>query len=212
MKIRGAIFDMDGTLLDSMTEWNAIGVRYLRERGITPEEDLTERIHKMTVAQSTAYMKERYGLPETAEQIACEIDELMNRLYRESIPLKPGVRGTLEMLKAAGVPMCVATVTGRKLAEAALGRCGVLPFFSRVFGAEDGPPKTEPGLYLAALEWLGTPKEETWVFEDARYAAKTAKAAGFPVAAVFDRTTADHEEELRALADRYIESFENFSL
>jgi HAD superfamily hydrolase (TIGR01509 family) len=105
------------------------------------------------------------------------------------------------------VKLCVATATDRPLAEAALSRSGLLSYFGEIFTCgQIGRGKDEPDIYHAAHRFLNTPKPATWVFEDALYAAITAKAAGFPVVGVYDPYT-DRGEAIRAVADRYIRSF-----
>ena len=130
---------------------------------------------------------------------------MLERYYRFEVPLKPGAAELLERLRQDGVKLCIATATDRHLVEAALDRCGVLSCFGEIFTCNEvGHGKDEPDIFEEALRFLGTEKAETVVFDDALYAVRTAKEAGFPVAAVYD----SHEkaqDQIRMLADVYLE-------
>lgn len=204
MKMKGAVFDMDGTLLDSMGIWDSLGERYLDSLGIQPHENLKETLRTMSLQQSAHYLQKEYGLKKTTEEIMRELNRLLEDFYRFEAPLKPGVQKLLAWLKANSVKLCLATATDRFLTEAALKRCGILPYFEEIFTCEEvGAGKDEPRIFETALDFLKTEKAETVVFEDALYAIETAKKAGFPVAAVYDRYEKD-QKKVRELADVYL--------
>ena len=205
MKIRGAVFDMDGTLLDSMSVWDTIGKTYLRSIGYEPREDLNEVFKNMSLFQAARYYQTEYGVTLSIDEIMNGVNAMLERYYRFEAPLKPGVAELLAQLRENSVKLCIATATDRYLVEAALDRCGVLPYFGKIFTCNEvGYGKDKPDIFEAALRFLGTEKEETVVFDDALYAIRTAKEAGFPVAAVYD----SHEraqDEIWRLADIYLE-------
>ena len=205
MRIRGAIFDVDGTLLDSMFIWDTIGETYLRSIGYQPKENLNETFKNMSLHQAARYYQTEYGVTRSIDQIMDGVNAMLERYYRFEVPLKPGVAELLERLRQSGVKLCIATATDRHLVEAALDRCGVLSCFGEIFTCNEvGHGKDEPDIFEAALRFLGTRREETLVFDDALYAVRTAKEAGFPVAAVYD----SHERsqaEVRARSDLYLE-------
>ena len=205
MRIRGAIFDVDGTLLDSMFIWDTIGETYLRSIGYQPKENLNETFKNMSLHQAARYYQTEYGVTLSIDQIMDGVNAMLERYYRFKVPLKPGVAELLEWLRQNGVKLCIATATDRHLVEAALDRCGVLSCFGEIFTCNEvGHGKDEPDIFEAALRFLGTRREETLVFDDALYAVRTAKEAGFPVAAVYD----SHERsqaEVRARSDLYLE-------
>ena len=205
MRIRGAIFDVDGTLLDSMFIWDTIGETYLRSIGYQPKENLNETFKNMSLHQAARYYQTEYGVTRSIDQIMDGVNAMLERYYRFEVPLKPGVAELLERLRQDGVKLCIATATDRHLVEAALDRCGVLSCFGEIFTCNEvGHGKDEPDIFEAALRFLGTRREETLVFDDALYAVRTAKEAGFPVAAVYD----SHERsqaEVRARSDLYLE-------
>lgn len=205
MRIRGAIFDVDGTLLDSMFIWDTIGETYLRSIGYQPKENLNETFKNMSLHQAARYYQTEYGVTRSIDEIIDGVNAMLERYYRFEVPLKPGVAELLERLRQNGVKLCIATATDRHLVEAALDRCGVLSCFGEIFTCNEvGHGKDEPDIFEEALRFLGTEKAETVVFDDALYAVRTAKEAGFPVAAVYD----SHEkaqDQIRMLADVYLE-------
>lgn len=205
MRIRGAIFDVDGTLLDSMFIWDTIGETYLRSIGYQPKENLNETFKNMSLRQAARYYQTEYGVTQSIDEIMDGVNAMLERYYRFEVPLKPGAAELLERLRQNGVKLCIATATDRHLVEAGLDRCGVLSCFGEIFTCNEvGHGKDEPDIFEEALRFLGTEKAETVVFDDALYAVRTAKEAGFPVAAVYD----SHEkaqDQIRMLADVYLE-------
>lgn len=160
--IQGAIFDLDGTLLDSMSIWDTIGEDYLRSLGIETRENLRETFKTFTLEQSAWYYREHYGVTLSVTEIIDGINDMVENYYIEIVPLKPGVKEFLTNLHNRGVKMCIATVTDRHLVEAALKRCGVREFFSEIFTcAQIGKSKEDPAIYHEALEHLGTEKTQT---------------------------------------------------
>ena len=210
--VKGAIFDLDGTMLDSMFIWDTFGEEYLKTLGIEPRENLAETFKTFTLEQAAEYYREHYGVTYSVSKIVNEINNIVSEIYRTKVNLKPGVKEFLKMLYDNGVKMCVATVTDRHLVEVTLKRLGVIEYFSEIFTcASVGHSKEEPHIYREAQKYLGTPKKATVVFEDALYAIKTAKTDGFITVGVFD----EHEEnqkELKMMADCYIENYSEFEM
>ena len=205
--MQGAIFDVDGTLLDSMSVWANIGADYLRFLGYEPRENLNETFKSMSLYQAACYYQSEYGVTLSTDEIIAGVNDRIGQFYRERAGLKPGVAGFLRQLREKGVKMCIATATDRPLVEAALERCGVLAYFSDIFTCFSvGHGKDEPVIYRTALEHLQTGRAKTIVFEDALYAARTAKRDNFVTAAVYDAYE-KHQAELRAAADLYITDF-----
>ena len=210
--IRGAIFDLDGTLLDSMSIWDTIGEDYLRSLGIEPRENLAEAFKTFTLEESAEYYRTHYGVTLSVEEIVNGVNGMIEDFYRNTVSLKKGVSEFLAKLSDNGVKMCVATVTDMYLAEAALTRLNVRRYFSGIVTtAEVGCGKNDPRIYRKALAYLGTEKHETLVFEDVLHALMTAKNDGFPVAAVYDKHE-EKQEKLKEIADIYIEDFNTIFL
>lgn len=208
--LKGAIFDLDGTILDSMFLWDTIGEEYLRSLGKEPKENLKETFQTFSLFQTAEYYIEHYGVTLSVAEIINDVNQMVEHYYKDIILLKPGIKGFLEELRAKDVKMCVATVTDKHLAEAALKRLGILNYFSNIVTcAEVGCSKGQPNIYREAQKHLGTSKSETIVFEDAYYALKTARKDGFVTAGVFD-VHEDNQKELKEKADVYITDYLEF--
>lgn len=213
MKAKGLIFDLDGTLLDSMAIWNGIGEKYLKTLGLTPANDLQEKIKILSLLQSAKLLREDYQLPYSNEEICQQINALIEAQYLNFIPTKPYVHDFLQRLHLAGAKMCIATATDRYLVEAALQRLGIAGYFEFIITCgEVGCGKDEAVIFQRALELLNTAPEETIVLEDAFHAIKTAKAAGFTVIGVHDPSAAMDEAAIKSLADSYIYSFKEWEV
>ena len=210
MRLQSAIFDMDGTLLDSMPMWKQLGFYLLDRHGIRPPDDLPERLKPMGLRDGVAFCKEYCGLPGTVEELIAEAEVHVEDFYRHEVQPKPGVKQALSLLKMEGVWMYTATATDRPLTEIALRHAGLTDFFRGIVTSrEAGQHKKDgPAVYEHALTRLRSTKKDTVIFEDAVHAIRTAKAAGFRVAAIYDAAAEDDQEEIKGLADYYYRSFE----
>jgi len=205
--LKGAIFDFDGTLFDSMFVWDTAGETYLRCIGKEPAPDLQIILKPMSLLQSAQYIRERYQIQLAIEEIMDGINRTVEDFYFHTVQPKEGVITLLEQMKAQGIRMCIATATDRYQVEVALKRCGMDKFFSKIFTCtEVGHGKDEPVIFQKAMEHLQTTKADTVVFEDAYHSAKTAKAAGFITIAVYD-SHENKQTELHAVSDFYLENF-----
>jgi len=204
--IQAAIFDFDGTLFDSMFIWDTAGETYLRSIGKEPADDLQSILKPMSLYQSADYLRERYSIPLSTEDIMAGINRTVEAFYFTVEP-KPGLIDFLEKLDRKGVRMCIATATERYQVEAALGRCGMRHFFSEIFTCtEVGSGKDQPTIFRKAMEHLGTDRSNTVVVEDAWHAIRTAKDDGFLVAAVYDAHES-MQRSIREAADVYLTDF-----
>ena len=209
--IRGAIFDLDGVLLDSMGIWEDLGARYLRRLHITPESGLNEVLFPMSMEQGAAYLKAHYPLQQSEAEICGGIARMLKDYYAQEVPAKPGAAALLAFLAERGVFMAAATSSPRAHVTAALDRLGLLPYLKAVFTTgEVGVSKHEPVIYHLAAERLGTAPEETLVFEDSLYALKTARAAGYCTVGVFDAHGEEDQAGLKAAAEVYLTALPEF--
>ena len=206
MDKRFVIFDMDGTLVDSMVYWENLATEFLESKGVqTISPDILERIKPMTMTESAALFIQEYSLSGTSESVAAEMNAMMDEHYRKDIPLKTGVQAYLEALHSRGITMCVASATAEDLMEACLTRLGVAKYFSFLLSCETvGAGKNRPDVYWESAKRLGAEPAEIAVYEDALYAAETAKSAGFYTIAVRDDSNQPHWETLTVLADEVI--------
>ena len=206
--IAGAIFDLDGTLVDSLFLWDKLwdeyGARFCSDGRFRPSAADDRAVRTMTLKEVAAHIHVRYGIGADAEELLDCANEMISRFYDEEVTLKEGAFEFLRHAKEQGVRMCVASATARPLVEAAVRHCGLEDFFVFVLScAEIGKGKNEPDIFLRATERLGTPKEKTWVFEDSPLALKTAKSIGLHTVGIYD-TYNYGQEELQASADHYI--------
>lgn len=185
--LRAAIFDLDGTLLDSLDVWKEMDRRFLAERGVRYTPDYTEAVASMHFAEAAEYTIKRYSFPETPEEITRVWTEMIREEYTHRIPLKPGAKEYLSSLRERGVKLGVATALSEELYSAALRNNGVFGLFSAFASVcEVGRGKEFPDVYLLAAERLGIPAAACAVFEDIPEALRGAKAAGMTSVAVYD--------------------------
>lgn len=208
MKISGAVFDVDGTLLDSMFMWDNIAIEYLNSMNIEPHDDLNEVIHSMSMEQVADYFRSEYQISLSPEELINGIDEMIEDFYFNDVQPKKNVIEFLNTLEEHEVKMCIVTATDRYLIEHALERIGILDYFGEIFTcSEVGSGKDDPQIFYDALDFLGTEYNSTWVFDDAYYAIETAKNAKFRVAAMFDRSSASDVQSIIKTADVCFKDF-----
>ncbi len=202
-----AIFDMDGTIIDSMGFWKNLAAEYLTDKGIAEiPAQILERIKPMTMSESAALFKREFGLTGDVE---AQMNAMMEDHYRNDIPLKPGAREYLQNLHRRGVRMCVASATAEQLMESCLSRLEVQQYFDFLLSCETvGAGKRSPLVYHESARRLGTDPGEIAVYEDALYAVQTAKAAGFHVVGVYDDSAAGSWKAIEQESDEVILNWE----
>ena len=209
--IKGAIFDVDGVLLDSMGIWDDLGARYLRSLGRIPEEGLNKILFSMSMEQGAEYLNEHYGLNKSVKETVDGIGKMLEDYYFYEVLLKPGAKEILEFLKSKNIKMAAATSSPRTHIEKALSRNGLLGYIDKIYTTgEVGVSKHSPDIYNLAADFLKTKSEETLVFEDSLYALKTAKEAGFVTVGVFDEKGESNQAELENQADLYLKKLDDF--
>ncbi len=212
MNITGAIFDFDGTLFDSMPVWHGVRDRFFDRIGLKLTDEDREAFRGLFMRDCFKVAIERFGRKETYEEMfTLFFDYIKEQYLAESLP-KNSIIEFLEKLKAKGVKIGIATASGEPAVIAALEKFGMLDYFPVIYSTYTvGASKTEPKVYDVVLEELGTDKSTTWVFEDALYAAKTAKANGYNLVGIYDESE-KNQEELKQLADIYIHDYAEIEL
>jgi HAD superfamily hydrolase (TIGR01509 family) len=210
--IQGAIFDVDGTLLNSMPIWDNAGAIYLKSLGIEAEPELGKTMFSMSMTEGAQYLYKKYQLQSDTEEIINGINHTIEDFYLNQVQLKPGVEQFLQEMKQSGIHMTIATSSDRCVIEKALERLKVLPLFERIFTcSEVGAGKNKPDIYIAARESMCSKTSATWVFEDALHALWTAKNAGFKTVGIYDATSENTQEEIKEISDVYMYEMSNFS-
>lgn len=191
MQVTGAIFDCDGTLVDSMFVWHKIFGAVLGKYGKSVDSEFFNRVEAVSLMDGCKICVDQLGLPITAEALYEEFCAYVTEQYQNHVSIIPGAKAFLQELYDAGIPMAVASSTPVREVRAALAAQGIEHFFKTVVSTEDvgGVDKIKPDVYLEALRRLGTDKSTTWVFEDAPFGARTAQNEGFPVAVLYN----DHD-------------------
>lgn len=211
--IRGAIFDMDGTLLDSMPAWHNVAYNYLQAMGIQAPLDLGDTLFPLTSVESARYVKETFALSQSLDEIRKGMMHQMEVYYSTRPTFKEGAEKLLRDMIQAGIPMTVASSTDGYCLEIALQKLGIYDWFRTVRSCVDiGKTKSEPDIFHLCAQDMGTRPEETWVFEDGLYAVRTAKAAGFYTVGLYDETSHADWPALQQEADLSLQSLAALNL
>lgn len=208
-KIQAVIFDMDGTLIDSMWMWESIDVEYLGRYGISLPPTLQREIEGKSFSETAAYFKERFQIPDEIDKIKSDWNQMAWEKYENEVTVKEGVFSFLKYLKKCGIKTGIATSNSVELAEMVLDKRGLTTYFDAIHtSCEVKRGKPYPDIYEFVAEKLGVQPEHCLVFEDVVHGILAGKAANMKVCAVYDDYSKEQDEEKRRLADYYIKSFE----
>lgn len=206
---KAVIFDLDGTLMDSMWMWKDIDIEYLGRYGFDVPAELQKEIEGMGFTETASYFKKRFGLKESLEEIKQEWNRMAYDKYAHEVRLKQGAEAFLNELKARGIRTAIASSNSRELITACLEANGVGDKFDCIMTSCDvAKGKPSPDIYLAVAHALGVSGEESLVFEDVPMGILAGKSAGMTVCAVADDFSKDQRGQIRRLADYYIESYD----
>ncbi len=208
MKIRGAIFDMDGTLVNSLMFWDylwaRIGVEYMNNKDFRPAEEMDKQFRTMIFRDAMSVFMRHYDLPGGEADFMKFASDGIADFYRTRATLKDGASALLEHLSARGVKICLASATEKQYVRVALGHFGIETYFDSVLSCADiGAGKDRPDIYRLAASELGLHKDEICVFEDSYVALETAKREGFHTVGIFDRYNAE-QKRLEAASEIYL--------
>jgi len=212
-KITGAIFDMDGTLTDSMFIWNACFDEALsRFFGTTRDQmdrQIVEKLDTAPISMGVPLLCEYFSSPIDQQEILDMMKDYMQDFYSNKVELKAGALELLEHLSKKGIPMCVASASSPMFVHAALKHCGIDHYFKKILTCDEiGKSKEYPDIYELSLSVLSSPRESTWIFEDAVIAMRTASRVGMKVAGVYDAAQKE-QEEIKSLSTVYVSKEEN---
>lgn len=211
MNKKYCIFDMDGTIADSMGYWKQLEREFLMEKGVTDDVDETlKEIQHMTIPAAMELFIDRFHFGGTVESLTEEFNGLMAEHYRNDVNIKPGAGEYLAKLRAQGVKMCIASATSTPLVKIALARMEIAEYFDFTLSCvEVGSSKDKPDVFLEAARRLGSTPEETAVFEDSLIAATSAKAAGFYTVGIYDKHSAHNWAAICDLTDELITDWQD---
>lgn len=213
MKIKAAIFDMDGTLVDSLMLWDMLwstfGEKYFNNKDFRPSAKDDKAVRTLTLKDAMELIHKNYNMGESGQELLNFADNLLLEFYSNTVELKPGVREFLDYCMQNGVKMCIASATAPELVKLALKHCDIGEYFLKVFSCTDlGLGKDKPDIFLLASEFLGEELKDTWVFEDSVVAIETATKIGMPTTAIFDRFNFG-QERMKEIATIYVAECES---
>jgi HAD superfamily hydrolase (TIGR01509 family) len=209
--IKAIIFDVDGTLVDSMWIWKQVDIDFLKRRKTELPIDLQKDIEGLSYTSTAEYFKERFKLPETVEEIKEEWRVMADDFYNNIIPLKAGVKELLQIIREHNLKIGIATSNSRELVETMIKKHEIGKYFDSIRTSCEVPrSKPFPDVYLQAAKDLDVMPENCLVFEDTVAGATAAKAAGMKVVVIYDELSAESRSHLEQLSELYIMDFHEF--
>lgn len=208
MRYNTYLFDFDGTLVDSMPSYAAAMLRVLAENGIAYGKDLIKVITPLGYRGTAKYYREQLGLAMAEEEIVARMKEYAYEEYAYRIAAKSNVVEVLRALKEGGADLHVLTASPHTVLDVCITRLGMTELFTNVWSCDDfGTTKADPEIYVKAAARIGRPVGEILFLDDNYNADKTAASAGMKVCGVYDASSSEYEDEIRAVADHYIKDF-----
>ena len=213
MRIKGAIFDMDGTIIDSLIFWDylwhSIGEKYMGDAEFKPSEEIDKKVRTMIYYDAMVYFKNCYNLPVDTDEFISFASSGVSKFYKDVAIVKPGADKLLASLKEKNIKLCLASATAMAEIRYALECHDLLKYFDLVLSCADiGVGKDKPDIYIKAKCFMDLPPEDVCVFEDSYVALETAKKAGFQTVGVFDRYNFE-QERLKKASDIYLDEHQS---
>lgn len=203
--IKGAIFDMDGTIIDSMWVWTKIDKDFLEKRNIKCPKDLKEKVQDLSFIDAALYFKNTFNLKESLEEICNEWNNMALEEYKHNVKLKPGIKKYLDLLKSLNIKIGLATSNCDLLLTTALKANGIYDYFDCITRTDEvSRGKNFPDVYLLTANRLEVDPHQCIVFEDILPAVVGAKAAGMKVIGIYDDFSSYQKDKILNIADNYI--------
>ncbi len=207
--IKAVIFDMDGTLIDSMWLWKAIDVDYLGKHGIKLPDDLQKSIEGMSFSETAAYFKKRFQIADDVETIKAEWNSMADEYYRHRVPMKEKAYEFLLALKDRGIKLGIGTSNSKELVKVIMDKYEIEELFDSIrTSCEVDKGKPHPDIYLKVAEDLGVEPSACMVFEDVPNGLIAANNAGMQSVAVFDDFSKVMDREKKDLSNYYVDSYD----
>ena len=205
---KAVIFDLDGTLVDSMWMWKAIDIEYLGKFGISLPSTLQKDIEGMSFSETAVYFKETFQIPDSLDEIKADWNRMAYDKYTKEVDFKKGAIKLLEICIQKGIKLGIATSNSRELVDATMEALGAKQYFDCIMtSCEVDKGKPAPDIYLAVAKKLGVQPDECLVFEDIEMGILAGKSAGMEVCAIEDDFSMDQMEIKKKLADYYIKDY-----
>lgn len=211
--IKAAIFDLDGTLVDSMGIWKKIDIDFFKQHGMdTVPEDFAKNIAHLSFLEMAEFVIDKYHFNNTAEEIVDTWLQMSIHAYSNDVKTKPGAKELLKKLKESGIKISLATTNKKELFLPCLKNNGIEQYFDHFLNVNDlGSNKSDPLIYLKLAEKMNSTPDETLVFEDILMALNTAHNAGFKTVAIYDAASENQQKHIRETADYYIKDFNDIT-
>lgn len=213
MTYQAIIFDLDGTLIDSMQLWRRVDAEFLNKRDIEVPDDLFDHLPSgNSFIQTAQYFIDRFGLADSVESVMAEWTDMVRRHYANDVPLKPGAADLVQTIAAAGIPIGLGTSNSMELATTVLSANGIWRYFnSAVTGDMHLMGKPFPDIYLRCAQALGVPAERCLAVEDTLTGVQAAKTAGTTVYAIYDDDSLPQWPQIKELAHRAFQDYHSLS-
>lgn len=208
IKFKAAIFDMDGTLLDSMPLWLNCAEKYISSLGLEPEKNLGKKLFPLSMKEGADYLKKNYKLDFSEEEICRGVNQVIAKAYREEVQFKDGAEEFLQKLTSAGVKIALCTNTDREIFTPALQRLNAEKYFDFIFTtSEMQMSKAHTEIFHKVCREMKASPEESWIFEDSLYALETARRAGIKSCAIYDQCSENDAEKIKEISSIYCKNY-----